>query len=274
MVGVMTFCALVMMWQRLGWGSSRSTHPPWNVLSSHNPAFPKFELDYISASCRPSRYPNCIRIPKMLYQLNGDLTRTNWAIEALGYRLGDVLSKMTDPSSHDGCSSLRHLQSDLGTVQKHGDGVRAAVATAALEAEAIQSLMTLVGLDVTHDLKVLLKEVNRAGSWTEILLDWQASDRRERQWRECAKSKHAIESCVGDLGRGIEMLDREAERYTQLEVALDEVGKQIKAKLRAAEEEGGNRRCTREMLQRIHPSLTQAIAQAVNSDLLSLKPPQ
>ena len=273
-VGVMTFCAFVMMWQRLGWGSSRPTHPPWNALASHNPAFPKFEVDHIAASCRPSRYPDCVDIPAMLYQLNGDLTRTNWAIETLGYRLGDALSRMTDPSSKSGCSYLRRLQSDLGTVQKYGDGVRAAVATAALEEEAILSLVTLVGLDVAHDLKVLLKEVNTGGSWTDILLDSDASRRRERQWKECAKCKHAMETCVEDLGRGIEILDQEAERYTQLEATLDETGKEIEATLRVAEEEGGNGRCTREMLQRSKQSFTQAIARAVDGDLLSLKPPQ
>ena len=272
-VGVMTFCALVMMWQRFGWGSSRPTHPPWNVLSSHNLAFPKFELDNIAASCRPSRYPDGAAIPAMLYLLNGDLTRTNWAIETLGYRLGDTLSTMTNPSSKSGCSYLRQLQSDLGMVQKYGDGVRAAIATAALKEEAILSLVTLVGLDVAHDLKVLLKEVNAGGRWSDILLDSDASHRRERQWNECAKCKDAMESCVSDLGRGIEILDQEAERYTQLETTLDEIGKRIKATL-VAVEEGDNERCTQNMLQHSKQSLTQAIAQAVDGDLLSLKPPQ
>ena len=275
-VGVMTFCALVMMWQRLGWGLSRPTHLLWNVLSSHNPAFPRFELDSIAASCRPSRYPDCEGIPAMLYQLNGDLTRTNWAIETLGYRLGDALSRMTDPSSKSGCAYLRRLQSDLGTVQKYGDGVRAAVATAALEEEAILSLVTLVGLDVSHDLKVLFKEVNTGGRWIDILVDSDGPHRRDRQWRECTKCKHAMELCVGDLRRGMDILDQEAKRYALLKATLDEIGKQIEATLVAAAEEGedGNAQCTRDMLQRIKQSFTQAIARAVNGDLLSLKPPQ
>ena len=210
----------------------------------------------------------------MLYQLNRDLMRTNWAIETLGYRLGGALSRSTDHSSKSGCSYLRYIQSDLGTVRKYDDGVRAAVTTAALEEEALLSLVTLIGLDVSHDLKVLLKEVNTGGSWMNILLDSDACHRRDRQWRECTRCKRAIESCIRDLGRGIEILDQKAERYTQLETRLDEIGKQIEATLIAAEEEGGNARCTRDISQRIQPSFTRAIARVVNGDLLSLKPPQ
>ena len=66
-------------------------------------------------------------------------------------------------------------------MQKYGDRVRAAVATAVFKEEAILPLMILVGLDVAHDLKVLLKEVNTGGSWTDILLASEASRKRERQ---------------------------------------------------------------------------------------------
>lgn len=150
----------------------------------------------------------------MLYQLNRDLTRTNWAIETLGYRLGDALSRSTDHSSKSGCSYLRYIQSDFGTVWKYGDRVRAAVATTALEEEALLSLVILIGLDVSYNLKVLLKEVNTGGSWMDILLNSDAYHRRDRQWRECARCKHAIVLCVRDLGRGIEILDQEAKRCT------------------------------------------------------------
>ena len=209
----------------------------------------------------------------MLYQLNGDLTQTKWAIETLGYRLGDALSKMTDPSSKSDCSYLQHLQTNLGTVQKYGDGVRAAVATAALEEEAIWSIVTLVWLDVASDSKVLLKEVEMGTSWKEILFEQDASHRRERQWKECEKCKRAMESCVEDLEEGIQILGQETKRYSQLERSLDDIGQQIKATLVAAEE-GGKWRCTRDMSQRMKQSFIQAIAQAVDGDLLSLKPPQ
>ena len=158
-------------------------------------------------------------------------------------------------------------------MQKYGDGVRAAVATAALEAEGIRSLVTLVGLDVTYDLKVLLKEVDTGTSWTEILFEPDASHRRERQWKECEKCERAMESCVDDLGKGIQILGQETERYSQLERMLDDLGKRIQETL-VATEEGGNWRCTRDMSQRMKQSFTQAIVQAVNGDLGSLKPPQ
>ncbi len=271
-VGLVTVGAGVIVCWTLEWGSSAPAQPPWNVFSSHHPALPKFEVDYIAASCKPSRPPDCEGIPPMLYQLNADLARTNWAIETFGYRLGDALSSMTDRSSKSGCSYLQHIQSDIGMVRKCGDRARASVATLALEEEAIRSLVTLVGLDVAQDLKALVEEVNTGGSWKDVL-DSEAPKRRDRQWRECARCKDALERCVEDLDRGIEILDGKTERYTRLDATLDEIGKQVETTLESAESEGRHLRCDREIVQRIRQSFAQAIARTVNGDSPSLNHP-
>ena len=271
-VGLIFISAGVMVCRSLVWSSSPSARPPWNVFSSRNPPLPKLKVDEVAAACGPSSFPDCEGIPSMLYQLNGELARTNWAIETLGYRLGDALSSMTDSASKSGCSHLRHIQVYLSTARTYGDGVRAAVATSALEEEAIQSLVALVGLDVLQDLKALVKAVSTGWSWQD-LLDPETSRRRDRQWRECVRCRDALERCAGDLGMGIDMLEQEAERYAQLETTLEDIGKQIEATLGAAEGEGGHARCTMDTVQRIRQSFTQAIRRAVNGDPLSLKPP-